>query len=202
MKFRWTVWALVAGFLLGGTAVQSSPGNGQKACGGKCQSVCCKKCQKVKAEDSNMEIMKLRYGVPSTQASTILVTVKDEKSGEEATIVVDHEYWLSSNKALNYDYKHHDDYVKMMVEHGAKPFVVDSAQFAKYKKLAAPEPSAELRALSMRELAAKFLMRQSSGSYYTTKPGVQLDRTMLRLFLEKGCACLNSCLNGEDIIAF
>ena len=157
------------------------------------------------AKESKMshreKMLRERYAPISTQPSTILVKVQDEKSGEVLAVVCDHEYWVNTNKRLNHDKISQKEYEDLMIAQGGKPFVLDSATFAKFKPLATPEPSAAMRALSMDDIAAKYLVEPKyRNSAWTVKDPERMDKVFVRLLLEKGCVVNYSCLDGSALI--
>ncbi len=153
-----------------------------------------------KAEAHRNEIMHERYARPSTQGSYILVTIQSDTSNEIAEIVVDNETWIMTNKSLNYSGLNHEHYVKTMVEQGDKPFIVDEPTFKKLSVYKTPAPSQELRDKSIDELAEEYLQPMIHSKYMTWREGVDGDRTLIRLFLEKGCVVLTRCIDGLTII--
>ncbi|MDO5296641.1 MAG: hypothetical protein Q4F00_08420 [bacterium] len=150
-------------------------------------------------------VLRQRYAPISTMSSTLLLTVQDETSGEQTTIVVDHAYWqkfyAKSSKAVLTQ----GAYEEVMMDHllNHKPFIVDSISYGQLKKCAAPEPDAELQALSMEAISQRFLRPiPRSHRYWTVKPGVKMDRAFIRLLLEKGCVLNSSCLDGSPLITW
>ena len=153
-----------------------------------------------------VNVLRARYAPLSTMSSTLLLTVQNEKSSEQAVIVIDHEYWYKQifAKTKNVDTVK-CSYEEVMMDHllNGKPFVVDSETYAKLKKHEAPEPAADLRALSMEEISGRFLRPiPRSRNYWTVKQGVKMDRAFIRLLLEKGCVLNSSCLDGSPIITW
>lgn len=150
-------------------------------------------------------VLRARYAPLSTMSSTLLITVQDEKSEEQAAIVIDHAYWRKVYAQTNNPAVTQDAYEEVMMDHllNHKPFAVNSEIYAKLKKLEAPEPDPELMKLSIDEIAQRFLRPiPRSRRYWTVQRGVKMDRAFIRLLLEKGCVLNSSCLDGSPMISW
>lgn len=152
-----------------------------------------------------VNVLRARYAPISTMSSTLLLSIQDEKSSEQAVIVIDHAYWRKIYAQTKNAAMTQSAYEEVMMDHllNHKPFVLDSDTYAKLKKHEAPEPAAELQQLSMEEISRRFLRPiPRSRHYWTVQQGVKMDRAFIRLLLEKGCVLNSSCLDGSPIITW
>lgn len=142
-----------------------------------------------------------RYSRPSSEQNFILVTVKNSASAEQSVIVIDNTDWISMASQIGFAAEPHEQYVEFMLGHENTPFEVDPATYAKLAKYAAPEPSAEMRSMSMSQLMDRYFS-EFERDYILKDREMMRDASFLRLLLEKQAIVKVGCESGELTVSY
>lgn len=142
-----------------------------------------------------------RYTRPSTEVNFILVTIQKKSTGEQAVVVIDNTDWITYCAKMGIPVQPHEKYVEYMTEHGNEPFVMEDVAYDKLSRMAAAEPSAELRAMSREDIAKKYF-REFERDYTLADSELCGDASFLRLLLEKGFIVKIGCESGVMFIRF
>lgn len=139
---------------------------------------------------------KLRYRPFSTQVTFLLLTLQEEKSGDQYTAVIDNNEWLRLASQTGIPAEPLTAYVDYMLEHENEPFVVSEEVFAKLQKFAAPAPDTDWQKLTNQQLFKRYFTEMNR-QYVLSDRELRGNKAFLRGLLERKLLVYIDCESGE-----
>ncbi len=141
-----------------------------------------------------------KYTLPSTEISYILLDIKNEKSSEVKTIVIDNTEWMTVwAEKIGFTTEPHEDYVYFMSVHEKIPFIVSPEVYEQLSKYEAEAPKAEWSNLTPEQIRETFF-EEYDREYMLKDRSLRFDGSFLRLLLEKGFAVHIDCESGALVL--
>lgn len=141
-----------------------------------------------------------KYTLPSTEISFILLDIKNEKTSEIKTIVIDNAEWMTVwAEKIGFTTEPHEDYQYFMSVHEKIPFIVSPEVYEQLSKYETEAPKPEWSSLTPEQIRETFF-EEYDREYMLKDRNLRFDGSFLRLLLEKGYAVHIDCESGALVL--